>query len=150
MFRDVLLPSIIFDVEQANTAYVLNEYLDILAEGHRRGGWPSFYDPEVGKMVRKISSEGLPFVHGHVVVWYRWLGRRSINATRIRRKRRTKRCNRAAKSGVLKWMVNGRRRLIGNVTRLRLIKCESDPSPSVGCSLGSRRCFQRWRFRIRH
>ena len=58
MFRDVLLPSIIFDVERADTAYVLNQYLDMLAEGHRRGGWPSFYDPEVANMARKVSSEG--------------------------------------------------------------------------------------------
>ncbi|KLU02737.1 hypothetical protein RISK_005033 [Rhodopirellula islandica] len=43
--------------------------------------------------------------------------------------RGTIRCNRAAKSGGLKWLINRRRRLIGNVicelsTEFGVIRCE--------------------------
>ncbi|QDV22896.1 hypothetical protein Q31a_11890 [Aureliella helgolandensis] len=41
--------------------------------------------------------------------------KKSMLAHRVANIRRTIRCNRAAKSGVLKWMIIRRRRLIGNV-----------------------------------
>jgi len=38
MFRDVLLPSIIFDVEEADSVFVLEQFFSVLADGYRRGG----------------------------------------------------------------------------------------------------------------
>ena len=57
-FRDTVLPSIIFDVEPGDVAHTLTRDKDAIDEGHRRGGWPSFYAPTVAEMVDKIASAG--------------------------------------------------------------------------------------------
>ena len=56
MFRDVLLPSIIFDVEEADTVFVLQQFFSVMADGYRRGGWPSFFATEIDTMAQNIKS----------------------------------------------------------------------------------------------
>lgn len=57
-FRDTVLPSIIFDVKHADAAHVLKRDFGLILEGHRRGGWPSFFASTIPEMVDRISAAG--------------------------------------------------------------------------------------------
>ncbi len=57
-FRDTVLPSVIFDVELADAAHVLKQDFGVMREGHRRGGWPSFFAPTINEMLDGITAAG--------------------------------------------------------------------------------------------
>ena len=57
-FKNAVLPSIIFDVEEVDTHTIISRNKETIDEGHRIGGWPSFWERSVDAMVSKIGNAG--------------------------------------------------------------------------------------------
>ncbi len=57
-FRNPVLPSIVFDVEEADVQLLIARDKALIDLGHKIGGWPSFWKNTVGEMVRTISQLG--------------------------------------------------------------------------------------------
>lgn len=57
-FRNTILPSIVFDVEEADTQLLIARDKAVIDMGHKIGGWPSFWKNTVDEMVAAISEVG--------------------------------------------------------------------------------------------
>src|SRR6056297_1658847 len=95
--------------------------------------------PSVGQF-RQHPSLQCPSHHHSLFCSY-WVRASSLFAPGVHETIQiTIRCNRAAKSGVLKWMINRRRRLIGNVRRLRCLDVDpwvttyTSPEKKIGAT----------------
>ena len=58
-FINSLMPSIIFDVEEADPSFVFNRDKQIIKEGFRVGGWPSLYEGSIKGLVTKVRDKKL-------------------------------------------------------------------------------------------
>ena len=57
-FRNPILPSIVFDVEEVEIQAILIRDKELINEGHRIGGWPSFWRDSADEMLEAISNNG--------------------------------------------------------------------------------------------
>ena len=57
-FRNPILPSIVFDVEEVDIQAILIRDKELINEGHKIGGWPSFWKDSSDAMFKEISSSG--------------------------------------------------------------------------------------------
>jgi hypothetical protein len=57
-FRHPVIPSIVFDVMEADARFLLTRDRALLDEGHRIGGWPSFWRDTVDGMLEAIAAQG--------------------------------------------------------------------------------------------
>ncbi len=57
-FRNPILPSIVFDVEEVEIQAILIRDKDLINEGHKIGGWPSFWRESGDEMLEAISKSG--------------------------------------------------------------------------------------------
>jgi len=57
-FRDAVLPSIVFGVDEIDTQEMIREHKEQIDEGHRIAGWPSFWRDTVEGMAMVISEGG--------------------------------------------------------------------------------------------
>ena len=56
-FRNCILPSIVFDIEEVDPEEILKRDKKLIDEGHRIGGWPSFWRESVRKMKTEIMDK---------------------------------------------------------------------------------------------
>lgn len=57
-FRNPILPSIVFDIEEVEIQAILIRDKDLIDEGHKIGGWPSFWKDSADEMLEAITSRG--------------------------------------------------------------------------------------------
>jgi len=57
-FRNSILPSIVFDVEEVEIQAILIRDKNLINEGYRNGGWPSFWRESTDEMLEAISNSG--------------------------------------------------------------------------------------------
>ena len=57
-FRNSILPSIIFDVQEVETQSILIRDRDLINEGHKIAGWPSFWKDSIDEMIEDLSQGG--------------------------------------------------------------------------------------------
>ncbi|MCB1208462.1 MAG: hypothetical protein KDK97_03995, partial [Verrucomicrobiales bacterium] len=57
-FRNPVLPSIIFDVEEADVARTIARDKAVIDQGHKIGGWPSFWQDSIEGMMVTIADAG--------------------------------------------------------------------------------------------
>ncbi len=57
-FRNPVLPSIVLDVEEADAQGLITRNKAVIDQGHKTGGWPSFWKDTVEGMVSAISEAG--------------------------------------------------------------------------------------------
>lgn len=57
-FRNPSIPSIIFAIEEADAFAIVSRDKHAIDEGHRTGGWPTFWDHTVESMTRSIFDAG--------------------------------------------------------------------------------------------
>lgn len=55
-FRNSILPSIIFDVEEVDIKSIILRDKALIDEGHKVGGWPSFWAESINLMEDKIKN----------------------------------------------------------------------------------------------
>jgi hypothetical protein len=57
-FRNPILPSIIFDVEEVETQFITSRDKTSIDEGHKIAGWPSFWRESAEAMAAAIHESG--------------------------------------------------------------------------------------------
>ena len=57
-FRNSTLPSVVLDVVEIEIQAILVRDEDLINEGHRSGGWPSFWKESVGEMLAAVRGSG--------------------------------------------------------------------------------------------
>jgi len=57
-FRNAILPSIVFDVEEVEVQAILTRDKALINEGHKIGGWPSFWRESNDGVLEAISNSG--------------------------------------------------------------------------------------------